>query len=724
MLLKKKHTVFIIITVAGFLYQSNCFSQKKFNDTASLGELVVTATRTVKSIGDIPVPVQVIGKNFIQQTGSQKLIDILQQQTGLVLADNPLGQALQGYPNPFGSGIQLQGLDPAYTLILLDGEPLTGRNAGVLNLGRVAVGNIKQIEIVKGPATSLYGSDALAGVINIITEKPSASIASVNFHYASHHTFGVTAAGDVVNKKSSVQLFANRYSSSGYDLDKTLYGKTADPFHNYSFAVKYIYDFNARTALQSSVRMFTQQQFNNYLINTGTQPNVVTGNSNETDWSFNNQLHHKMSESVKLIARLYATGYRNSSSVFLQKNDSLYDKSFLTQFLLKPELQLEIGRNQNEKLISGVGYYYETIDANRYASEKKLNGFYFFAQKEWLPLKNLNITAGIRADKNTFYKTQINPKLAVAYKPIQKLTINASVGTGFKAPDFRQQFLSFTNSLVGYTLLGANELNNGLITLKQQGQIDPSVDINPYLTDHTLLAEKSVGINIGFRYAIKNNNIITGNLFRNDIQNLIDRYNLPFTKINNQAIYSYVNLHKVFTRGFDVNMRHELTKQIELNAGYQYLDAKDKDIIDNIKNNKIVKRDPVTYMSSYVSPEEYGGLFNRSRHSANVQLMFSNKHHWLTASLRANYRGRFGYSDVNGDNILDDNREYVKGYVMLNASVSMAMRNGIRLQTGSDNILNHIDKDKLPNLSGRVYFINCSIKLTTLFSSNKKTNTK
>ena len=111
--------------------------------------MVVTATRTNKSIGDIPVPIQVITKNYIQQTGSQKLIDILQQQTGLVLADNPLGQALQGYPNPFGSGIQLQGLDPAYTLILLDGEPLTGRNAGILNLGRVAIGNIKQIEIVK-----------------------------------------------------------------------------------------------------------------------------------------------------------------------------------------------------------------------------------------------------------------------------------------------------------------------------------------------------------------------------------------------------------------------------------------------------------------------------------------------------------------------------------------------------------------------------------------------
>jgi outer membrane receptor for ferrienterochelin and colicins len=176
----KQYSAQLLIVICSCCIFQISVAQKKFNDSIYLSEMVVTATRTTKSIGDIPVPVQVISKKYIQQTGSQKLIDILQQQTGLVLADNPLGQALQGYPNPFGSGIQLQGLDPAYTLILLDGEPLTGRNAGILNLGRVAIGNIKQIEIIKGPTASLYGNDALAGVINIITEKPKIIIPAFN----------------------------------------------------------------------------------------------------------------------------------------------------------------------------------------------------------------------------------------------------------------------------------------------------------------------------------------------------------------------------------------------------------------------------------------------------------------------------------------------------------------------------------------------------------------
>ncbi len=716
-----KNIIRFFATISLLLLQTQSFSQKKFNDTATIKEVVITATRTEKSIGDIPVPIQVIGSKFIQQTGSQKLIDILQQQTGLVLADNPLGQALQGYPNPFGSGVQLQGLDPAYTLILLDGEPLTGRNAGILNLGRIAVGNIRQVEIVKGPATSLYGSDALAGVINIITEKPKNDNAVVQLFRATNNTWGITANGTIKKNKTALQLFANRFSSSGYDLDKSIYGKTVDPYRNYSFAVKFAYDINANTQLQSAARLFTQKQFNNYLVYTGSQPETVDGSSNETDWSFSNQLHHRFSPGVKAIARLYATGYRDNADVFLQKDGTLFDRSFMQQYLLKPELQVELGKNPNELLVTGLGYNYETIAASRYASKKQFNAFYFFAQKEWLPLQNLNLTLGARMDKHSLYDAQFNPKLAIAYKPVQHLTLLASVGTGFKAPDFRQQFLSFTNSLVGYTLLGANELNNGLIQLKQQGQIDASVDITPYLTDHTLVPERSVGTNIGFRYHPDSKTEISAGVFRNDISHLIDRYNLPFTKTNNQSIYSYVNVNRVFTRGIEFSISRRFMDQFTINAGYQYLDAKDKDVIEQIKQNKIVKRDPVTFQSDYVKSSDYGGLFNRSRHTANLQLFYSNKHHWLNGSIRAVYRGRFGYSDINGDNILDDDREYVKGYVSLNSSIGISFRNGIGFRAGSENMLNHLDKDLLPNLSGRTYFVNCNIDLIKISNKNKTT---
>merc|ERR1712224_608011 len=93
---------------------------------------------------------------------SIRLNDILNEQTGLVTIPDFGG----------GEGIQLQGLDSQYTLILVDGVPLVGRSAGTLDISRVTVGNIKQIEVVKGASSSLYGNDALGGVINIITEQP------------------------------------------------------------------------------------------------------------------------------------------------------------------------------------------------------------------------------------------------------------------------------------------------------------------------------------------------------------------------------------------------------------------------------------------------------------------------------------------------------------------------------------------------------------------------
>lgn len=718
--------IFIIrVFIIFFAINNTALAQNNLTDTffnaeKTAEEVVVTTTRIQKSIGNIPVPIQIISKKFIQQTGSQKLIDILQQQTGLVMADNPLGQSLQGYPNPFGSGIQMQGLDPAYTLILLDGEPLTGRNAGILNLGRVAVGNIKQIEIIKGPATSLYGSDALAGVINIISEKPDNTDGNLQINQASNNTWGLTANYSFKINKLAIQLFANRYSSSGYDLDKSIYGKTVDPFYNYSLSTKVFYDFSSNTQLQSSVRLFTQKQLNNYLVYTGTQPDAVYGASNETDWGFNNQVIHKFSNKIKLFSRLYFTGYQNDAKVYLQTNKQLFDKSYMHQSLVKPELQIEIGENNNKKLIAGVGYNYETIDANRYVEKKKFNAFYFFSQKEWLLNNKFNITIGGRLDKHSLYKLQFNPKLALAYKVKHNLTLTGSIGTGFKAPDFRQQFLFFTNSLVGYTLLGANELSNGLQLLQQQGQIDNSINLSPYLGNRNLSPEKSIGINIGAKYWLHHKTNFTINLFRNDINNLIDRYNLPFTKTNGQAIFSYVNINKVYTQGIDISINHSINNNFNIVAGYQYLDSKDKDVLQKIKNGDIVKRDPVTYVSSYVTKSEYGGLFNRSKHTANLQLFFTTNNQKWAANIRANYRGRFGYNDINGDNILDDKREYIKGYILLNTAITRTFKRGIELQAGAENIFNHKDKDRLPNLPGITYLVNCNINFQKLFFNHSK----
>ena len=148
---------FILYLVLVLSLAAGAQTDTLFNKT--MDEVVVTATRTERKLGNVAVPVTIISQQTIRQSGSLRLKDILQEQTGLYIT------------NGFGAGVQMQGLNPDYTLILIEGEPLVGRTAGVLDLNRISAGSVKKIEIVKGPSSSLYGSEAMAGVINIITDK-------------------------------------------------------------------------------------------------------------------------------------------------------------------------------------------------------------------------------------------------------------------------------------------------------------------------------------------------------------------------------------------------------------------------------------------------------------------------------------------------------------------------------------------------------------------------
>jgi outer membrane receptor for ferrienterochelin and colicins len=707
----------ILNSIIVLLFFSSVSAQKSSSDSSDrvLDEIIVTGTKTENKASNLPLPIQVISSKTIQLSGSQKLIDILQMQSGLVIANNPLGTALQGYPNPFGDGIQMQGLDPAYTLILVDGEPLTGRNAGIINLGRIAIGNIKQIEILRGPATSLYGSDALAGVINIITKEPQKNTLQFQTHYASNSTLGLTAASSLKMNKVSFQVFANRYSSNGYDLDKSIYGKTVDPFIDYSFNAKMIYDIDAKNRFIISGRYFSDKQFNNYMIYPDLQPEVVKGNTIETDKSLYARLQHIVNNGLNYYTSVYATTYSNNAAVYLQKNDSLYEEIKLTQFLLKPEIQVNIGKDPSSLLVTGAGYNFETVNSTRYGSPRELDSWYLFAQKQIKWKEKTNIIIGARFDKNLLYPAQLSPKIAASYKVSSAFLIKGSIGGGFKAPDFRQQFLDFSNSLIGYSLIGARELGHGLQMLKKSGQIDNSIDINPYLNGVELSPEKSVGVNLEFDYTFQNNSVFKVNFFRNDISNLIETYNLPFSKTNNQAIYSYINVNKVFTEGAEVTFSQNFNKNFSLYAGYQYLIAKDKDVLAQIKEGKMYKRDPFTNITSLVTKQEYKGLYNRSRNTANIRLQYNNLKYTTIAFITVKYRGRYGFSGLNGfqdgNNILDDDREFVKGFMLVNTTFSKQIANRWEVQAGVENILNYTNKIQMPNIFGRSYFINCNFKL-------------
>jgi outer membrane receptor for ferrienterochelin and colicins len=703
-------------TIIALTLFSFSYGQKK-NDTTYnkvLDEVVVTGTRTENKVSNLPLPIQVISAKTIRESGSQKLLDILQMQSGLMVASNPLGTALQGYPNPFGDGIQMQGLDPSYTLILIDGEPMTGRNAGIINLGRIAVGNIKQIEILRGPATSLYGSDALAGVINIITLDPVKNNAELQTHYASNNTLGLSGSANLKFNKSAIQVFAKRYSSDGYDFDKNIYGKTVDPFVDYAANLKFIYTLNNNSDLLISTRFSTNKQINNYLIYPNNTTQEVGGNTIETDKSAYIRYKHILNSKINYTGSVYTTTYDNNARIYEKKSNNLFDHIGLNQFLLRPEMQVNIGENPASLLVTGVGYNFESINSTRYSQPERMNSWYIFGQKQFQLHSKTNVIVGARYDKNELYSAQLSPKLAIAHKITPDLILKASIGTGFKAPDFRQQFLNFDNGMVGYTIIGARELSNVLQKLKTNGQFASSVDITPYLNNKELVPEKSVGINIGFDYTHKQNTVFKANFFRNDITNLIESFTIPFRTIDNGGFFSYMNVNKVFTTGVETNFSHRFNKNFNISGGYQFLVAKDKEVLQKIKNKEMYRRDPVTNETSLVTKDQYSGLFNRSKHSANMSLRYSNNQYNASAFLTAKYRGRFGYNGdnfQNGNAILDDDREFINGFTLVNATISKKIATKLEIQGGIENILNYTNRLQMPGQYGRSFFINCNLKL-------------
>ncbi|TAF21951.1 MAG: DUF2813 domain-containing protein, partial [Nostocales cyanobacterium] len=109
---------------------------------------------------------------------------------------------------------------------------------------------------------------------------------------------------------------------------------------------------------------------------------------------------------------------------------------------------------------------------------------------------------------------------------------------------------------------------------------------------------------------------------------------------------------------------------ITFSAGYQYLLAKDKNVIKQIANGELFSRDPQTLVTTRLSTDDYGGLFNRSRNMWNIKLFYENLKHNFSANIRGIYRGKYGLGDRNGNLILDQDYEYVQGFMTWNMAVS------------------------------------------------------
>jgi len=660
--------------------------------TEALDNVVITATRTKRQLSSLPLPANIVSKKDLKAINAVRLSDILNEQSGLITVPDFGG----------GEGIQMQGLDAAYTLILIDGVPLVGRSAGTLDLDRITVGNIKQIEIIKGASSSLYGNEALGGVINIITETPKYGVnGSIQQRTSSFETYDSRADVGYKNDKFSISGFVNRYSSGGYDLAENTVGNTVEPFENYTVSAKATYDFSEKTNIFFSGRFFTQNQDN-------IASETLAGESDVNEWNIHGKLDHIFNEKWESSLEFYATNYEATEFLDDTTNDARFSESFFDQTMIRPELRTVYKASDNASYIGGVGYTYETLDRTFFSESPEFKSPYVYAQYDGNPIEKLNVILGARFDSHNVYASQFSPKLALRYEINSKLAVKGSAGYGFKAPDFRQLYFNFTNATVGYTVLGYDAVADAIAQLEAEGQIANQIVPVSAFSDE-LRPESSLAINIGFDYNPTKKLSLHLNLFRNTIDNLIDT-RIIANKTNGQNVFSYTNINEVYTQGVEFSTTWKVIKNLDFSAGYQLLFARDKAAEEAFENGQVFARENPGSPSFQLETSDYFGLFNRSRHMANGKLFYKIPAWNANANIRTVYRSKYGIADSNGNGYLDNYDDFVSGYAIWDIAFNKTIHDNYTLGLGVDNLFDFTDPQNISNIAGRIIYGNLTIQ--------------
>ena len=674
-----------------------CFSQDK-KDTIMFEKKIktinISATKSNKSLDELPIPATLISEKEIIKTGASKLDEVISKQTGIISIPTKTGT----------EGVQMQGLDASYTTILLDGCPIIGRSFGTLDLNRISVGDIEKIEIIRGASSSLYGSNALGGVINLVTKTQIKDGKELNLRlkYGSNNTINPNIVYQY--KKNKLQLLntIDYYKTEGFDLIKRDLLKTVNPFTNYTLKTKLNLDLTDKVIFKINARYYKQEQ-----INTAVKSNdLLEGESSITEWSFGNTVKYLMNTTFSQEAEIYFTNYKTDE--FLKEtNGSLFDDNYYDHYLL----QSEIKNNFTYKGLNGIigfGMIKETLDRKDFLKKAEQDLQFFYGQVDTKVFRVLDIIAGTRYDSYSDYNPEISNKLALGVPLSKKINLNGSVGTGFKIPDFRQRYFDFTNSTIGYTVLGRDVAFDRLTTMENNGMLQtifiPFSEINS-----PLKSETSLNINVGFKFITNKKTTFNVNIFKNKVVNLIEAQ-LVTNKINAIPVFSYFNLNQIETKGIEFNIDFRPNNKLEIKGGYQLLYANDIDVKNRFVNEAVYANDLQTLESFKLGTNDYFGLFNRSRHMGNLKLYYD-----LNEKINVNtiitYRSKYALNDSNGNNILDNYDEFIKGYALCDIGVAHHTASLQSIQLGVKNIFDFTNPEYISNISGRLYYINLKITI-------------
>lgn len=658
------------------------------NETYYLSDIVVSSTKTKSTIDDLPMQVTVITQDEIENSGATSIADILINDGGISIMTSGANE----------QRISIRGMKPSDTLYLMDGKRING---SFTDIGRLPSGMVERIEIIKGSSSLLYGSDAMGGVVNIITKKNSDAFAG-DIQVTHAKSKNASDVNIFANKENiSVRLFSSYLKRDPYTKNKItdLFVKQGSNFVSPSnltgplgatnlnnlpdtaeFKKDYeekletksvsggvTYKFNDYFKIDLDLSYLKEDKENDTVISyasnyTSSGKTVIVNNLAADQYDENRRVTASTgfsltpSEVFELTYTVAYSKYEKDKKLYTRfweelgyssKEDSAYgvDESvtryvnhdLLGAYKFSKDNRISIGGEHRTVNRQATGY---SVDDRRYSG--------VFIQHEYRPIKKLNFVYGARYDKDSNGESATSMSFGGVYDVYKNTKLKANYSEGFRSPSDEELYINQVTA-VGKQLLGSNIIVPGLKNEAWE-----------------LMSETSKTIEIGVVNSGSNYNLEVS-VFDTIIDDRIskDPSILTYT--------TYINIDKTQTRGYEIDLSLYPIDELITKFTYIHIDARDES-----DNSKLLR-----------TPEELASMTISYFPIPKLELRSVTK-----------YTGK--QVDTDGD---------VAGYAITNIKVMQkdSFKN-IDLFAGVDNVFDKTIPEQLGALQKSYYYIGAKYK--------------
>ena len=510
-----------------------------------LEETVITGQYKPEDAKSSLYSVKVIDSKIIESRGANNLQDLLGQELNIRIKQD----------NILGSGLSLQGLGGEQVKYMVDGVPVIGRVNGDIDLSQLNLNDVERIEIIEGPASVLYGTNALGGVVNIITKKEQQQKvnASVKAYYESVGQYNIDALTGFTKGRHFVSLSGGRYFFDGFDT-----GSDRDVLWNpktqYFGTVKYGY------ATQKGLRfLLSSNIFQEKITNRGNPSDVGT-----TIRAFDDYYKTlRSTSSLTISGPIFKNHYVNQvfSYAYFKRTKNTYRKDLVSlEEVLVPDPSMHdtsrfqaymargfISRSENiKKFDYQVGYdvnVEEGTGKKIEAGSRWIGDFAGFISGRYRPIRRLSIQPGVRWSYNTSYKAPVTPSLHIKFDVSENIILRLSYARGFRAPSIKELYFDFN-------------------------------DINHFIYgNEDLKAEYSNNVNAQLAYNRSFDHLqvvkLSATYYFNDVQNdieLLPDFSNDSNNINTQP-YTYANFSRNMIMGGMLTASYQRGNTFNINIG-------------------------------------------------------------------------------------------------------------------------------------------------------------